>query len=822
MIRPGAARRLGAAAATTATRRFRCFSGCRLPLHPKRLLNPTRASSTFVSSHFRVDEAELERYLRRKDLALKHTPSHFIVRECPFCTKPHRGKADNLWKLYIKREDGAFFCHRCGSRGSMFDLKAKLGDVPTTSRFGGKQGPQSLVDVVESALSAREAGGTADDAAPRLPDNETAASYCRDLIEGRHDDVLTYLTKTRGLSPAVLRKYGVGASNFSFRGDAGWERHPCVVFPWLITSEQLAAAKRQDAELRGRGGRPATQAAAADGDAAGQGGVIPLRLKIRSVLNKAFQRIDPAGGPWGLFGLHTVPPSATSVVLTEGEFDALAVHQATGLPALSLPNGCRSLPVEVLPLLERFESIVLWMDDDVPGQEGAEKFAEKLGRGRCLIVRSTGPEPKPKDANEALLAGADLGALVKAASPVPHEQIVTFRDLREEVFREVAQPLEQCGAQCKSLPSLNRILKGHRRGELSIFTGPTGSGKTTLLSQLSLDYCAQGVSTLWGSFEIKNTRLIKKMLQQHSASFAHLLESQDGTPTTATATDPERLSLSEGFERAADEFEKLPMFFTRFFGSTDVDQVLDAMEYATYVYDVEHIVLDNLQFMMSGQGRGFDKFELQERALEKFRRFATNKNVHLTLVIHPRKEPENAKLSMSSVFGTAKATQEADNVLILQKVGAEKSLEIRKNRFDGTLGTIPLVFDGRSQQFLDVSGAEIEAPSTGAPQRQPQHQPQHQPQQLQAPSLAVRGPAQEESLRQTAALLLDRRGAARTEQAGALRFGRMYTGGGSAGGGAPHPTGTGTVNGSSPTRREDKAESQASEAHPLDSRILFE
>lgn len=45
----------------------------------------------------------------------------------------------------------------------------------------------------------------------------------------------------------------------------------------------------------------------------------------------------------------------------------MAVHQATGVPAVSLPNGCRSLPVEVLPLLERFEKIYLWMDDDGPG-----------------------------------------------------------------------------------------------------------------------------------------------------------------------------------------------------------------------------------------------------------------------------------------------------------------------------------------------------------------------------------------------------------------------------------------------------------------------
>ena len=42
------------------------------------------------------------------------------------------------------------------------------------------------------------------------------------------------------------------------------------------------------------------------------------------------------------------------------------------------------------------------------------------------------------------------------------------------------------------LPDLNRILKGHRRGELSVLTGPTGAGKTSLLCALSLDLAMKG------------------------------------------------------------------------------------------------------------------------------------------------------------------------------------------------------------------------------------------------------------------------------------------------------------------------------------------
>lgn len=167
-------------------------------------------------------------------------------------------------------------------------------------------------------------------------------------------------------------------------------------------------------------------------------------------------------------------------------------------------------------------------------------------------------------------------------------------------------------------------------------------------------------------------------------------------------------SLSqEHLEHQADEFEQLPLYFMRFFGSTQVDEVLDAMEHAVYALDVQHVILDNVQFMLAGQSRGFDKFDRQDVALDKFRHFATNHKIHLTLVMHPRKEAEDQLLTLSSVFGTAKATQEADNVLILQRTfGKDEdqnglTLDLKKNRFDGSLGSIPLSFDRESSRLLE-------------------------------------------------------------------------------------------------------------------------
>jgi twinkle protein len=32
----------------------------------------------------------------------------------------------------------------------------------------------------------------------------------------------------------------------------------------------------------------------------------------------------------------------------------------------------------------------------------------------------------------------------------------------------------------------------------------------------------------------------------------------------------------------------------RYFGSTDVDRIIDTMDYAVYTYDIGHIIVDNL------------------------------------------------------------------------------------------------------------------------------------------------------------------------------------------------------------------------------------
>ena len=155
------------------------------------------------------------------------------------------------------------------------------------------------------------------------------------------------------------------------------------------------------------------------------------------------------------------------------------------------------------------------------------------------------------------------------------------------------------GLKSTYFPWYNKIVKGFRRGELTIFTGPTGSGKSTFLSQFSLDFAKSGLPTLWCSFELKNEVLLSTMLNQYSNT--------DLTKKT------------EKFDFYADKFEQVPLYFQTFFGSTEVDKVMEMIDYAVYAYDIGHIVIDNLQFMLSGQGTGFQRYEMQDNVISQFR-----------------------------------------------------------------------------------------------------------------------------------------------------------------------------------------------------------
>ena len=66
------------------------------------------------------------------------------------------------------------------------------------------------------------------------------------------------------------------------------------------------------------------------------------------------------------------------------------------------------------------------------------------------------------------------------------------------------------------------------------------------------------------------------------------------------------------------------------------------MSEAVQRHEVSHVVIDNLQFMLgSGSSLITDCYAAQNHAISQFRRFASLHNIHVSLVVHPRKVSEH-------------------------------------------------------------------------------------------------------------------------------------------------------------------------------------
>ncbi|EPB84729.1 hypothetical protein HMPREF1544_08528 [Mucor circinelloides 1006PhL] len=583
---------------------------------------------------------------QHKQRPIPTTDKNVIVTNCPHCVKLRK----NSFAAYLDLQKGTYHCKTCNSKGRFPEF--------TKTLLKKIESPQHNDFAILSTSNILNGSSNAKNTFTRS--QAEIDSYAENLA--RDESMLEKIESEHHITKKTLQTFGVGITSVN-EGTT-----PCLTFP------QTALTYKED-----------------------DGGfkMDTVRLKLCDVDNPAHvvQLDPPTSGKEsteGLFGYQTASYTDDTVILTRREFDAMAAHQATGLPAVSIPSSNYQLQESVLPLLDRFTRIYLWLDDDVDGHIAAERFARKIGEHKCLLINTRQGELEgPINAHDALVANKDLHHIVATARGIKHDQIVDFRDLREEVYNEVLHPEQTRGVQSKDLPTLTNITKGHRAGELTILTGPTGAGKTTIISQLSLDYCKSGVPTLWGSFEIMNKRLAKKMLYQFAEKDISL--------------NPKE------FDDIADRFEQLPLYFLKFFSSTAISDVLKACHHAVYAYDVRHIVLDNLQFMLSQQGgNSLDKWELQDNAIAEIRNFATQQDVHITLVVHPRKDSgNNEELDIHSIFGSAKVTQEADNVIIIQKSKEDRrSLDIKKNRFDGTLGYVPYEFNKQTFKIHELSPEE--------------------------------------------------------------------------------------------------------------------
>lgn len=366
-----------------------------------------------------------------------------------------------------------------------------------------------------------------------------------------------------------------------------------------------------------------------------------------------------------------------TIVITEGELDALSVYQARPTwPVISVPNGAQGAKKALqaqLPWLLGFEEIVLMFDDDEAGVNAAESCVSLFPSDQVFIATPAGY----KDASEALSA-RDSEAIRQAVwnkrsySP---KSIINGADL----FELVTKPLKGKDADYPYL-GLNNLTSGLRMGELVTLTAGSGIGKSTVCGEICQTLVDQGFSVGYIALEESIQRTALRLMTVKANKPLHLNNEIDETLLRSTFDS----SLGTG-----------RVFLRDGFGSIDPDVILNDIRFMVKSQGVSWVILDHLSILLSGNGTS-DERRMIDITMTKLRSFVEETRIGMLLVSHLRRSQndkgheDGGKVSMSQLRGSNSIGQLSDIVISIQRnitSGENTSdLVVLKNRFNGQTG----------------------------------------------------------------------------------------------------------------------------------------
>ena len=176
-------------------------------------------------------------------------------------------------------------------------------------------------------------------------------------------------------------------------------------------------------------------------------------------------------------------------VITEGEMDTLAFHEAGITNVISVPNGATLTNNNLdyldncIDYFEDKEKILLAIDKDEAGQMLQQELVRRLGAEVCYLVDFD----DCKDANDYLIkyGPEKLSRCIQDARPVPLENVTTFKDIEADVTDFVKngfKPGYQVGLQ-----NFDQVFSTYT-GQFITVTGIPSSGKSDFVDQMVVGY----------------------------------------------------------------------------------------------------------------------------------------------------------------------------------------------------------------------------------------------------------------------------------------------------------------------------------------------
>jgi twinkle protein len=394
------------------------------------------------------------------------------------------------------------------------------------------------------------------------------------------------------------------------------------------------------------------------------------------------------GGKAVFWGMDRCRPDKP-LIIVEGEFDALALSECGLLNVVSVPSGAEDLTCidHCWDWLQQFSQIVIWPDQDTPGQEMCRKLINKLGAWRCSVVKC-----EHKDANAALHRVGPEGVLecYENATEVPIAGLIRLSEVQAFDLNAALRIKSSVGA-------VNKHLQGYMGGQVTVITGTNGSGKSTFAGQEALFAVDQGYSVCAYSGELP-APVFRYWIDLQAAGpdfVEHHTDPYTGVRIWRVKSDYTDLIRAW----YSDKF----FLFDAFGDNNDDKNLLEVFSYAARRYDCKVFLLDNLM-ATAIQSTERDHLRQQADFVRQLKHFARTHDVHVMLVAHPRKT--DGKLTKLDVAGAGEITNWADNVYAVSRPNDDDSeyagyIDIFKSRWTGCQHkTIGMAFDDRTKRFM--------------------------------------------------------------------------------------------------------------------------
>lgn len=408
-----------------------------------------------------------------------------------------------------------------------------------------------------------------------------------------------------------------------------------------------------------------------------------VNVKYRAIAEKKFWN-EKDGEPC-LFNRDMCAGGET-LYITEGQDDCIALKHY-GIDAVSVPGGTGDMRwiEHEWDYLNGFKYIYLLMDNDQAGQNAVDEIVKRLGKWRCYQVML--PE---KDANECLKKNVPIDVLGKClTTPIEyhHEHVKPALFFVDQIIQHMKTDKNLYGVST-GFAGIDKILKGWRQGEFSVWTGNSGSGKSTFINQIVLNLIDRQERCLTASLEMAAKNYLRWAVIQH-------LQKEEITE------DDIKIALKTIGSK---------WYIFNISGEAGEDIILDAFEFAARKYGIKHFFIDSL---MRVNIKDRDEYRGQKEFCTRLVNFAQEYNCHVHLVAHPRKGASDHETpDKVDVAGTAHITNMAHNVFILYRIQEEKKKDdsadnifyIKKNREFGFEGKIMLNFKSEHKLFLEKQG----------------------------------------------------------------------------------------------------------------------